>query len=252
MTAAEQSEVDALRVAGLAVSYGGARAVDDVSFSVARGRVMAVLGPNGVGKSSLARAIAGLVKPIHGTIHIEGDDVTGMAAHLVARRGLAYIPEGRGIFRSMTVSENLHMWRRAFQRRVADSVVADIYEMFPILAQRRDQRAGSLSGGEQQMLALSRAFCIDAKLIVADELSLGLAPRIVDLVFDSLRLAQARGCTILVIEQFVGRALALADECMILQRGAVVWAGSAAEAGDEVQHRYLGAPDSDAVQRARS
>jgi branched-chain amino acid transport system ATP-binding protein len=230
-----------LAVDDVSLSYGGTRALGNVTLSVRSGEVLAILGANGAGKSSLGRAVCGLVKPFRGTIRFDGKDITHLPPHKVARLGLTYIPEGRGIFPSMSVDENLKMWTRcSLDGRPKEEVLSEIVEMFPVLSRRSDQRAGTLSGGEQQMLALARGFCNGSKLLVVDEVSLGLAPVIVDQVFEGLALAKAQGKTILVIEQFVERALALADSCAILQRGAVAWSGKAENAGAEVQAKYFG------------
>lgn len=230
-----------LEVDGVSLSYGGSRALGNVTLSVRSGEVLAILGANGAGKSSLGRAVCGLVKPLRGTIRFDGKDITHLPPHKVARLGLTYIPEGRGIFPSMSVEENLKMWTRwSLHGRARKEMLSETFEMFPLLAKRLAQRAGTLSGGEQQMLALARAFCNGSKLLVVDELSLGLAPVIVAQVFEGLAVAKAQGKTILIIEQFVERALALADSCAILQRGAVAWSGKAESAGAEVQARYFG------------
>jgi branched-chain amino acid transport system ATP-binding protein len=230
-----------LDVVGLDVRYASAQALFGVSVRVPEGSIVAVLGANGAGKSTLARAVSGLVGPSRGTITFAGRDVTGRHPHLIRRDGLVYIPEGRGIFPGLTVRENLRMAVRSAgdksQRRAATE---GVFDMFPALAQRRDQRAGTLSGGEQQMLALARALAITPKLIIADEMSLGLAPLVVDFVFDKIRRANESGVTIVLIEQFVHRALALATRCVILQQGAVAWTGNTADAHQAVLDRYLG------------
>jgi branched-chain amino acid transport system ATP-binding protein len=230
-----------LSVEGLSVSYGGVRAVQDVSFSVKKGSVLAVLGPNGAGKSSLARALCGLVPTTAGAIRFAGSSITGLPAHRIARKGLTYIPEGRGVFTSLSVLDNLRMAVR-LERSASEKqrAIHNVFEMFPALVDRQQQRAGTLSGGEQQMLALSRAFCGNAQLLIADEVSLGLAPVIVEQVFMALKTGKELGITILIAEQFVEQALKLADDCIILQRGGVVWAGSARDAGEGIQSKYLG------------
>ena len=230
-----------LRVTDLSVSYGPVQALFGVSVEVPEGTVTALLGANGAGKSTLARAVSGLVPSTAGRIEFAGDDVTRAPAHRIRRAGLVHIPEGRGVFPGLTVQENLRMAVRSVgtpeQRR--DGLAA-AFELFPVLADRRSQRAGSLSGGEQQMLALARALAVTPRLIVADEMSLGLAPLVVESVFESLEQAARAGVTILLIEQFVHRALSLATNAVILRQGAVVWAGPAAGAEQEVLDRYLG------------
>ncbi|ODU30365.1 MAG: ABC transporter ATP-binding protein [Pseudonocardia sp. SCN 73-27] len=206
------------------------------------GSALAVLGPNGAGKSTLGRAVAGLVPVCSGRVWFDGQDITGWAAHRVRRAGLAYIPEGRGIFPGLSVLDNLRMAVRQLPSKKARETAIDAaYGLFPVLEQRRDQRAGSLSGGEQQMLALGRVLVVGPKLIVADEMSLGLAPLMVNAVFDGLATAREDGVTVVLIEQFVHRALAFADDCAVISRGQVTWSGPAAEAGPQVLEQYLGA-----------
>jgi branched-chain amino acid transport system ATP-binding protein len=203
--------------------------------------VLAVLGANGAGKSTLGRALSGLVPLKRGRVTLDGQDITGWAAHRIRRAGLAYIPEGRGIFPGLSVLDNLRMAARQLDgKRSRQAAIDRAFEMFEVLGSRRSQRAGSLSGGEQHMLALARVLCVDPALIVADEMSLGLAPRMVDAVFESLERARNAGITVLLIEQFVHRALGLADECIILNRGMISWRGPAAAAGEEVLAQYLG------------
>jgi len=229
-----------LQVSELDVRYGASRALFGVSLEVAPGTVLAVLGVNGAGKSTLARAVSGLVAPVAGTVTFEGRDITGMAAHKVRRLGLTYVPEGRGIFPGLSVTDNLKMAVAQEPRQDRAAAIARAVEQFPVLGRRGSQRAGSLSGGEQQMLALARALAVSPKLVIADEMSLGLAPLMTESVFDSLEQARRDGITIVLIEQFVHRALAMADSCVILSRGRVGWSGSAAGAGQEVLDRYLG------------
>jgi branched-chain amino acid transport system ATP-binding protein len=229
-----------LKVSDLDVRYGPARALFDVSLEVAAGETMAVLGANGAGKSTLGRTVAGLVPPTSGRIEFDGADVTGRPAHKVRDLGLVYIPEERGIFPGLSVNENLRMAVGTYPRAQRQDAIDRAIGHFPVLGERRQQRAGSLSGGEQQMLALARAMAVEPRLIIADELSLGLAPLVVESVFENLETAKAAGTTIVLIEQFVHRALALADTCTILARGQVRWSGRAEEAGTEVLDQYLG------------
>jgi branched-chain amino acid transport system ATP-binding protein len=230
-----------LRAGDLDVRYGPSRALFDVSLELPRGRMVAVLGPNGAGKSTLARALSGLVPVTAGRIEYEGWDITRWPAHKRRRAGLTYIPEGRGIFPGLSVLDNLRMAvRQAGGRAEREAAMDKAVELFRVLGERRYQRAGSLSGGEQQMLALARALAVDPQVVIADEMSLGLAPLVVDAVFDGLERARAQGITVLLIEQFVHRALQLADDCVVLSRGRVGWSGRAADAGPEVLDRYLG------------
>lgn len=230
-----------LEVDRLDVSYGEARALFGVSFDLAPGRALAVLGANGAGKSSLAAAVAGAVTPSGGRITIDGCDVTRSSAHAVARLEVAYVPEGRGIFPHLSVLDNLRaMLRYAVPKRDRASTLARAVETFPILGERRHQAAGTLSGGEQQMLALARVLAAPPRLLVADEMSLGLAPKMVDLVFDALTRARGQGVTIMLVEQYVERALAFADDALVMRQGEVAWRGAAADAHDHVLASYLG------------
>jgi len=233
-----------LKVRDIDVAYGRSQALFGVSMDVAPGTVLAVLGVNGAGKSTLARAVAGLVSPAAGRVTFEGRDITGLPPYRIRRLGLTYIPEGRGIFPGLSVIENLRMAVAQEQRHERAAAIERAVERFPVLGRRRLQRAGSLSGGEQQMLALARALAVSPKLVVADEMSLGLAPLMAESVFQGLEEARRSGITIVVIEQFVHRALSMADSCVILTNGRVGWSGSAAEAGQAVIDRYLGEADS--------
>jgi branched-chain amino acid transport system ATP-binding protein len=230
-----------LQVTDVEVAYGEARALFGVSFDVPQGSVTAILGANGAGKSSLASAIAGVVHPRAGRIVFDGHDITGKSSHTIAKMGLAYVPESRNLFPHLSVKDNLWAQLRFSLPRAQRKDAFDrAMEMFPVLAQRRTQAAGTLSGGEQQMLALARVLAASPKLLIADEMSLGLAPRIVDLVFESLQQARDEGVTVLLIEQFVERALGFADQAVVLRHGLVGWQGAAADAGDELLAEYLG------------
>jgi branched-chain amino acid transport system ATP-binding protein len=232
-----------LEVRDLDVCYGSSQALFGVSLTVQPGTVIAVLGANGAGKSTLARAVSGLVAPSSGTVFFEGRDVTGVPAHRIRRQGLTYIREGRGIFPGLTVLDNLRMAVAQERRQDRAGAIERAIERFPVLGRRGTQRAGSLSGGEQQMLALARALAVSPKVIIADEMSLGLAPLVAESVFEGLEEARRAGITIVLSEQFVHRALAMADTCVILTRGQVGWAGPASGAGQEVIDRYLGEAD---------
>lgn len=226
----------------LTVSYGEARALFGVSFRLDAGHALAVLGANGAGKSSLAAAVAGAVTPSGGRVRIDGHDTTRASAHTVARLAVAYVPEGRGIFPHLSVVDNLRaMLRYAVPKPERAEALRRAVETFPILGERRHQAAGTLSGGEQQMLALARVLAAPPRLLIADEMSLGLAPKMVDLVFEALGRAREQGVTILLVEQYVERALAFADEVLVMRQGEAEWQGSAAEAHDHVLAGYLGA-----------
>ncbi len=227
-----------LTLDSITAGYGDATVLRNVNFAVGDGEVVALLGPNGAGKTTLLRTATGFVKPRSGRINVNGDDLTGNAPHRYTRQGVCHLPEGRGIFPSLTVLDNL-----TIQARGADpkSFLTDFKEMFPNLAKRLGQTAGSLSGGEQQMLALSRAYLTSPKVILVDEPSLGLAPRIIDQIYELLTGFAARGISLVVVEQYVQRALALADKVYILSRGEVVHVGKASELDpDEIYQRYLG------------
>jgi len=230
-----------LEVRDLEVAYGAARALFGVSLDVPVGSVTAVLGANGAGKSSLAGAIAGVVKPRAGSVTFAGEDITGVAAYKACKLGIAYVPENRNIFPHLSVRDNLWTQLRfSVPRSERKAALERALELFPVLAERRNQHAGTLSGGEQQMLALSRVLAAPPKLLIADEMSLGLAPKMVDLVFESLVRIRDEGVTVLLIEQFVERALGFADEAVILRHGLVGWHGHAREAGTELLAEYLG------------
>ncbi|MFE4256521.1 ATP-binding cassette domain-containing protein [Streptomyces sp. NPDC056910] len=229
-----------LDIADLAVDYGNATAIRGVSLSVPGQSVTALLGANGAGKSTLARAVCGLVPARSGRITFDGTDITGMPAHRIRRLGLAHLPEGRGVFPALTVAENLRIAVQTAPKAERAEATDRAMELFPILADRRTQLAGTMSGGQQQMLSLARVLAHLPRLIIADEISLGLAPLVVDEVFEGLQRAIDMGVSIIVIEQFVHRALQIADECHVLRRGQLVWSGAAADAGGDVFDHYLG------------
>jgi branched-chain amino acid transport system ATP-binding protein len=229
-----------LSIEDLHVSYGDAQALFGVDLTLAQGEVVAVLGPNGAGKSTLAGAVSGLNRPIGGRVLFGGEDISGWPAHRISRVGLAHIPEGRGIFPALSVMDNLRMrLLRVGTPKEREDAIGQAFEMFPVLGERRRQLAGTLSGGEQQMLALAPVLAAPPRLLIADELSLGLAPKLVDQIFVTLDQARSRGVTILLIEQFVHRALAFADRAVILRRGRIGWEGDTADAGAEVLARYI-------------
>jgi branched-chain amino acid transport system ATP-binding protein len=228
-----------LRVRDLSVRYGDAQSLFDVSFDVPANSALAVLGSNGAGKSTLARALSGLVPAFGGSIEFGGSRTTKLSPTRIRRMGLVHLPEGRGIFPGLVVQENLRMALLTDRRGRAEALDR-AFEIFPVLGDRRRQLAGTLSGGEQQMLSLARALMVEPRLIIADEMSLGLAPKLVDVVFESLGRARTAGVAVIMIEQFASRALAFADQALILQRGRVSWSGPADQAGAELLHRYLG------------
>jgi ABC-type branched-subunit amino acid transport system ATPase component len=230
-----------LVVEDLSVAYGEATVVSGVSFKIGAGTALAILGANGAGKSSVARAVSGLVPLARGQIVLAGQQIGGWPAHRIRRAGLVHLPESRGIFPRLTVIDNLRMAAGALEgRRARRDAVERALEMFPALAARHRQPACLLSGGEQQMLSLARAIAVFPQVLIADEMSLGLAPKLVDLVFDGLTRARQAGVTVIMIEQYIHRALAFADECVVLERGALAWQGPASAAHTEVLRRYLG------------
>jgi branched-chain amino acid transport system ATP-binding protein len=208
------------------VAYGPYRALFGVSFQVAERSAVALVGPNGAGKSTVARVVTGLVAPSAGRIVFDGADVTRRPAWRIARLGVAHAPEGRSVFASLTVEENLALeFRRAVGPRGLADALERAYETYPRLGERRDQLAGTLSGGEQRMLALARVLAVPQRLLVVDELSLGLAPAMVDEVFGALRAVLAAGTALLIVEQHVERALELAGRAVVLSEGRVTLDG---------------------------
>ena len=227
-----------LTLDSVTAGYGDTTVLRNVDFTVGDGEAVALLGPNGAGKTTLLRLATGFVKPRSGRVAFDGHDVTGDAPFRYSRRGVCHLPEGRGIFPSLTVLENLTVQARDVDLKQS---LADLTELFPFLAKRLGQTAGSLSGGEQQMLALSRAYLTKPKIVLVDEPSLGLAPRIVDRIYEVLARFAARGVSLVIVEQYVQRALALANTVYILSRGEVIHKRRADELDpDEIYQRYLG------------
>ena len=221
---------------GISAGYGDSPVLRGVSLRVPSGAVVALLGPNGAGKTTLLRVAAGLLRPSAGSVVLDGTDVTAAGADERARAGLCLVPEGRGVFPSLTVEENL---RLQAGRRRADLTPA--LDAFPVLAERRQQRAGTLSGGQQQMLALARVFLARPQLVLVDEASMGLAPKAVDEVFAALGAFAAAGIALLVVEQYVTRALDLADYVYLLNKGRIAFVGEPAELDSAaVFARYIG------------
>jgi branched-chain amino acid transport system ATP-binding protein len=221
----------ALAVEHASAGYGPYRALFDVSFTVPAGAVVALLGSNGAGKSTVARVVTGLVPCTSGTISVAGRDVTGLPAYKIARAGVAHVPEGRGIFASLTVEENLVLaFRQRAGRQAVAGSLARAYDAFPVLGERRKQRGGTLSGGQQRLLSLAKVLVVPPQLLVADELSLGLAPVVVDAVYEGLREINRAGTALLVVEQQVDRVLSLAQEAVVMEHGAVAFDGPSSEA----------------------
>jgi branched-chain amino acid transport system ATP-binding protein len=218
----------ALEVDHVSAAYGPYRALFDVTFSVPAGSVTALLGSNGAGKSTVARVVSGLLPSTAGAVRLGGRDMTGQAAYKIARAGMAHVPEGRGIFANLTVEENLVMAfrQRAGRKRVPESLDR-AYQAFPVLGERRKQAGGTLSGGQQRLLSLAKVLVVPPHVLVADELSLGLAPVVIEAVYQGLREINRAGTALLVVEQQVDRALDLATDAIILEHGAVAFAGPA-------------------------
>lgn len=227
-----------LSLESVTTAYGNTTVLRNVNLTVGEGEVLALLGPNGAGKTTLLRTATGFVKPKSGSVRLGDRDLTGSRPHAFTRAGICHLPEGRGVFPSLTVRDNLLI--QAGSRRL-DDAIAEATALFPILGQRLGQIAGSLSGGEQQMLALSRAYLTRPRVVVVDEASLGLAPIIVDQIFEALHALVQRGMSLVLVEQYVQKALELAQRVCVLSRGEIVWAGTAAETDvDEIYDRYLG------------
>jgi branched-chain amino acid transport system ATP-binding protein len=235
-----------LEVERLQVAYGDATAVWDVSLTVAAGELVTVVGPNGSGKTTLIHAIARLLPARAGRIRFLGEDLTRVPSHDVCRRGIAIVPEGRRLFTGMTVEENLELGAFAPGARAARAErLARVYDLFPILHERRRQPAGVLSGGEQQMVALGRALMAGPRLVLLDEPSLGLAPAIVATLFGVIQALHRDGVAILLVEQNVAQALAVAERAYVLEEGRVTAAGTPAALGREprIRRAYLGHDD---------
>jgi branched-chain amino acid transport system ATP-binding protein len=240
-----------LEVDGVRAGYGQGDVLHGVDLAVDAGQVVAVLGPNGAGKSTLLKVIAGFVRPGSGVVRLGGADVVGASPSELARCGLYWLPEGRAVFPSLTVAENLRLASGGPERAGQEFEAA--FTAFPRLAERRTQAAGTMSGGEQRMLALARAFLAEPLVLLLDEPSLGLAPKVVDEVFAGIGRFRDSGTAVVLVEQYVHRSLALADHAVVLERGAVGFAGPTAEVNaDEVGARYLGSAVSTRSRRRRA
>ena len=231
-----------LKITDLNVYYGSIHAVKGISFEVEEGEIVTLIGANGAGKSTTLNTIAGLLKPRSGSVEFEGENLVGVPAHKMVRKGIALCPEGRRIFQDMTVRENLEMG--AFTRSDQESLEmrTRVYESFPRLKERRSQRGGTLSGGEQQMLAMGRALMSRPKLMMLDEPSMGLAPLLVQEIFDIIKELNRRGTTILLVEQNASMALSIANRAYVLETGRVSMSGDANELLHDrrVREAYLG------------
>jgi branched-chain amino acid transport system ATP-binding protein len=232
-----------LEVKDLQVHYGGIQALRGISLAVQQGQVVALIGANGAGKTTTLRAVSKMLQPSAGAVRFKGEDVTKLPSHALVARGMAHAPEGRGIFLNLTVKENLDLG--AYLRTDKAAIAEDAekaFQLFPILAERRNQVSGTLSGGEQQMLAVARALMSRPKLMLLDEPSLGLAPQVVERIFGVLREVNATGVALLLVEQNAHKALQLAHRAYVLETGNVVMTGTGKEllASPEVRKAYLG------------
>lgn len=221
--------------------YGEHTVLRDISLTVQPGTVVAVLGPNGAGKTTLLRVVSGLIKPSAGAVLLDGEDVTRTRPYARAQRGLCHIPEGRGIYPTLTVRENLVLHSRKGEEAAA---LERATSAFPVLGDKLRQPAGQLSGGQQQMLSLVRAWITSPRLVLVDEASMGLAPVVVDKIFEFLGQIAASGTALLLVEQYVNRALALADRVYLLNKGDVLFSGIPAEITDDLFTHYLGTAQS--------
>jgi len=232
-----------LIVKDLAVSYGGVKAVKGISFQLSSGELVCLIGGNGAGKTTTLKSICGLQSAGNGSVHYDGQDITRVPTHEIARRGVALVPEGRGIFSRLTIAENLAMG--AYIRSDKEAIVKDlnnVYELFPRLHERRSQKAGTLSGGEQQMLAIGRALMAKPRLLLLDEPSMGLAPLMVQKIFETVQTISQQGVTILLVEQNAKRALEISQRGYVMETGTITLADNSAELlrNPEVKRAYLG------------
>jgi len=232
-----------LELKNVSVNYGRIEAIHDMSFAVQKGEIVSLIGANGAGKTTTMKTISGLLNPATGTIEFEGEDITRMKAHIRVVRGISQAPEGRGIFPGMTVLENLDMG--AFGRKDRSGMAADfdrVYSLFPRLAERKTQQGGTMSGGEQQMLAIGRALMAAPRLLLLDEPSMGLAPQFIKQIFKIIKEINEQGTTILLVEQNANQALARADRAFVLETGTITHRGTGKEllSNPAVKEAYLG------------
>ena len=240
---AEQNNNILLQVSGLKVGYGGIQAVKGIDFEVRTGELVSLIGSNGAGKTTTMKAITGTLTFSDGDIRYQGESIRGQGAWDLVKRGLVMVPEGRGVFARMTIVENLQMG--AFIRRDKAGILADIdrmFALFPRLKERRDQLAGTMSGGEQQMLAMARALMSQPKLLLLDEPSMGLSPLMVDKIFEVVRDVYAQGVTVLLVEQNASRALAIANRGYVMESGIITMTGPGKQllSDPKVRAAYLG------------
>jgi len=233
-----------LKTNQLHVSYGKVKVLDGISLGVAQGELVTLLGPNGAGKSTLVKTLSGLLRPKDGTIEFDGRRIDEMEPDAIARLGLSHCPEGRSLFIDLVVADNLKLGAYIFKKdgNKVKSRLEKIYELFPILKERAKQKAGTMSGGQQQMLAIGRALMAEPKLLILDEPSLGLAPLIIDKLFETIRTIHEEGITVLLVEQNAIKSLGIADRGYVLESGRVVLSGSKSElyGNEDVRRAYLG------------
>jgi branched-chain amino acid transport system ATP-binding protein len=232
-----------LAVREIDAAYGKVRILNGVSLEVEPGEIVSIIGPNGAGKSTVLKAVMGILKPTRGGVVFDGEEITGLRTDLVVHRGIAYVPQGRIVFKAMSVVENLEMGAytvkdKAQMRRTMEQVFA----VFPRLGERRNQKAGTMSGGEQQMLAMGRALMVEPRLVLMDEPSLGLAPQFVEMVFEKLQELKSTGMTLLLVEQNAVKSLSISDRGYVLELGRNRFTGSGADllADERVRRLYLG------------
>jgi len=233
---------EVLHVDALNAGYGKITVLRDVSFHVGEGEIVAIIGPNGAGKSTLLKALSGLIAPFSGEIRFEGQPIGGLKPHVVTTRGLAHVPEGGRLFANMSVHDNLLMGAFASRAALKSGVLEEIYGMFPVLRQRQNQMARTLSGGEKQMLAIGRGLASRPRFLMLDEPSLGLAPKLVDSIYERLHVLRSRGLTVLLVEQNITYALELADRGYVLENGRIVMEGGGSElaSNTHIKRHYLG------------
>lgn len=233
-----------LEIDGIELRYGAVKAVRDVSLKVHKGELVTLLGANGAGKSSTLKSIAGVLKPVRGTIRLNGEDISSLSPEQLVRRGVAMVPETRDVFPDLTVDENLQLgaFSRRWKTREVDATRQQMFELFPLLAERVKQPAGTLSGGQQQQLVIARAMMSNPSLLLLDEPSLGLAPVIVDKIFEMIGALRQSGVTILLVEQNATKAMKISDRNYVLSLGRVAAEGTAAEIAErsDLKSIYLG------------
>jgi ABC-type branched-subunit amino acid transport system ATPase component len=232
-----------LAVREIDAAYGKVRILDGVSLEVQPGEIVSIIGPNGAGKSTVLKAVMGILKPTRGEVVFDGEKITGLRTDLVVHRGIAYVPQGRIVFKAMSVVENLEMGAYTVKDKTQmRRTMEQVFAVFPRLGERRNQKAGTMSGGEQQMLAMGRALMVEPRLVLMDEPSLGLAPQFVEMVFDKLQELKATGMTLLLVEQNAVKSLSISDRGYVFELGRNRFTGSGADLLDDerVRRLYLG------------